>query len=292
MEEEVTSEVRLAHALQRWKLWPQSLELTDPPNVISSLQADASIQSNNSYLLSGGEHLMVARLQDASVAKLNLNPLTEWQAQHQAWKAGFAPEPLVLDIDHGLLVTRYVVADAGDRSNTAAAIASLLKSIHSLPGVDHTINVRSMSDYYKTLAGQSFAPVLGELQAHSATICKVETAAAALCHDPALCHNDLLSANRIPTREGLMAIDWEYTAMGDPAFDIAVVCAGDALDSNERQLLLTAYDTGDAQLNLRVELNTIIYRELELCWLMATEKTDIDGAIGLLGHLLDRMDTL
>ena len=52
------------------------------------------------------------------------------------------------------------------------------------------------------------------------------------------CHNDLLRANRIATRGSLRAIDWEYSAMAEPWYDLAVVICGDDLPDREQALLV------------------------------------------------------
>jgi thiamine kinase-like enzyme len=83
-----------------------------------------------------------------------------------------------------------------------------------------------------------------------------------------LCHNDLLRANRLHSAGRLWAIDWEYCAMGDPWFDLAVVATGDQLDGAQRTALLKAYlhrePTSDDYLNLH--RHNCVYRYLELLW--------------------------
>ncbi len=292
MEKTAIIEQRLNAALARWQLWPDHLGLQEAPAVISRLLADVPTQSNSSFLVSGGDDLWVARIQSATIAALALDPRVEWQAQQQAYHAGIAPEPLVLDLEHGLLVSRYMVTDAGDKADSVESVANLLHAVHALPGIEHALDSTDLATHYRSLTGNTFIAVIRELNGLQPMLASLRAEAAALCSTLKLCHNDLLSANRLPTRNGLLALDWEYAAMGDPAFDLAAICAGDELDTTARANLIDAYAPEDTNMTRRVSVNLILYRELELAWSMATENISHDSAVCALAALLDLMDDL
>ena len=56
----------------------------------------------------------------------------------------------------------------------------------------------------------------------------------------ALCHNDLVCQN-VLEGERLMLIDWEYTGIGDPFFDLAVVVQHHGLEKKSALHFLAAY---------------------------------------------------
>jgi len=58
--------------------------------------------------------------------------------------------------------------------------------------------------------------------------------------DGVLCHNDVTAANVIDSGE-ICLIDWEYAALGDALFDLAVVVAHHNLDDAATAHLLHAY---------------------------------------------------
>ncbi|WP_308364844.1 MULTISPECIES: phosphotransferase [unclassified Microbulbifer] len=61
-------------------------------------------------------------------------------------------------------------------------------------------------------------------------------------HRICLCHNDLLMANLIAVDNGnLYAIDWEYAAMGDPFYELAVIVEEYRLEKRQQQWLLAEY---------------------------------------------------
>ena len=92
-----------------------------------------------------------------------------------------------------------------------------------------------------------------------------------------LCHNDLLRANRIYSGGRLWAVDWEYSAMGSPWYDLAVVVAGDGLDRDQANMLLETYlgrpPSGEEQLALQCQ--ACVYRYLELLWYLAQPVTPL-----------------
>ena len=87
-----------------------------------------------------------------------------------------------------------------------------------------------------------------------------------------LCHNDLLRENRLQRDGRLMAIDWEYTAMGDPWFDLAVICEGDGLTDAQCRQLSEAYlqAAPAAEHRQRLQDNRVAYRYLTKLWLRLT----------------------
>lgn len=95
----------------------------------------------------------------------------------------------------------------------------------------------------------------------------------------ALCHNDLLRANRLRCGDRLWAVDWEYAAMGPVWFDLAAVTAGDEWPDAAADVLLTRYlgrvpATSERERMLGFEC---VYRYLELLWyLLAPEHPGTD----------------
>jgi aminoglycoside phosphotransferase (APT) family kinase protein len=86
---------------------------------------------------------------------------------------------------------------------------------------------------------------------------------------PAICHNDLLAENILDTGAGkLLLIDWEYVAIGDPWFDLAVIVAHHGLPREAAAHLLAAYLDGPVSDHDRVhlELQCGFYRCLLVLW--------------------------
>ena len=86
---------------------------------------------------------------------------------------------------------------------------------------------------------------------------------------PRPCHNDLLRANFIDDGDRLWIIDWEYAAMGDPAFDLGNFAVHHQLTDDEETVLLHAYfGHVTPSATARLKLMKIISDLREAMWAM------------------------
>ena len=65
------------------------------------------------------------------------------------------------------------------------------------------------------------------------------------------CHHDPWPENFVDADAGLRLLDWEYSAMGDPAWDLADVVVEAALDPAATDRLLASYSDGEVSPALR-----------------------------------------
>jgi len=68
------------------------------------------------------------------------------------------------------------------------------------------------------------------------------------------CHHDPWPENFLDTADGLRLLDWEYSAMGDPAWDLADVIVEAALDATATDRFLAAYADGAVDPALRARV--------------------------------------
>ncbi len=253
MDEALPSAVRLSldQALDQWPQWrpPPAAR----PEALRGLDGG---RSNRSVLVGDGQHHWVVRIDGFRSERMGLSRDAEWRALGNAAAAGLAPLPVYRNPTLGVTVCRYVETAAG-AVDSLAALALLLRSIQALPAIKFRLDPLHRA--------QRYLEVLGERELPTA----LTRACAALAPaPPVLCHNDLLRDNRVATAGGLMALDWEYAAMGDPLFELAVIVEGDGLTEDEAQALhqawLGAPPTESAEQQLA--LQRCIYRELTTLW--------------------------
>ena len=83
-------------------------------------------------------------------------------------------------------------------------------------------------------------------------------------------HNDLVLGNLLLDRSRLCIIDWEYSAMASPYWDLATLCNEAQLDRQQSRRLLQAYCVGGATMK---ESTLFDYRDLlkllSDCWMAA-----------------------
>ncbi|WP_237067832.1 phosphotransferase [Microbulbifer guangxiensis] len=199
--------------------------------------------TNENYLITAGDELYVLRRNSAISAALDLDREAEADALHRADRAGLSAPLVYWDPNHRYLVTRYLKGRPWRVSGQASLrpLADLLRRIHSLAPINACLDVEEKIARYS----QSIDTALdlrAELQALQAKIqCHIDSAQS-LSGVSVLCHNDLVPANLIacgPDR--LYALDWEYAAMGDPFYDLAVIAEEHSLEERHLHWLLSAY---------------------------------------------------
>jgi hypothetical protein len=213
---------------------------------------------NCSVLVADGLRQWVVRLDGLDPGSIGLSRDAEWRALHKAAENGIAPEPVYRNPQLGALVCTYHAPDSG-AIDSIAAVAALLRKIHALPPVKYRLDPMQRARRYADIAGNEGLPetLLEPLERLSSTPVELT-----------LCHNDLLSANRLWSEGRLLALDWEYVACGDPLFDLAAIIEGDGLTDEEACALLEAWQTGEPtpETEARLRDQRSVYRELSTLW--------------------------
>ena len=283
-------QLKLEQTLAQWPHWLCDPALTTAPEVVAVLTPGVS---NFSVLVESGQHFVV-RIDGVNPVINGLNRQAEWHALETAHNGGLAPHPRYFNPDLGSLVCDYLTPD-DTQDLCIPDVARLLREIHQLPARHHRLDLAErILRYEKQLEHR------GRLLTGALLHCHAKVSE--LVHDnnrqldrAVLCHNDLLRANRIYSGMRLWAIDWEYCAMGNRWYDIAVVVNGDSLGGPDTEELLLAYLGRAASDRERQELHRYgcVYRYLELLWYLALERPvlephAIEGKVAELVNMLQR----
>jgi thiamine kinase-like enzyme len=262
---------QLQGCLSSWPAWA-----THQPTVIKPLGEGLT---NRSYLLAVEEQYCVLRVNTEQSAELDLQREVEVEVLRRAVAAGITPPLLYADPQHRFLLTSFVEGGCWSREQTASEqglpqLAGLLNAIHRLPPVAASLDIQAKAEHYWRFIddGSELAMAIKSLQ--PAIDVHLQ---AALASNPqaCLCHNDLLADNiLLPQPESqqqprlLYAIDWEYAAMGDGYFDLAVVVEGHGLTDAQSMTLLAAYHgrAVTAADSDRLYHARVLYAYLSLLW--------------------------
>tara|TARA_R110002110_G_scaffold91264_2_gene237564 strand:+ start:185596 stop:186489 length:894 start_codon:yes stop_codon:yes gene_type:complete len=265
-------QLALDQALAQWRQWDARAGLDAPPALVQQL---GSGLSNYSFLV-GNKPGFVVRIDGISPNTFGLSRQTEWRILQSAHEAGIAPRPCYFNPQLGALVCEFVAPD-GERESPED-IAQLLRSIHALPGCHKRLDLgERLARYVRTIKSARNKPA-----ALTTTVlelaAKVQQQMLEASHPTTelrLCHNDLLRANRISSGSALLAIDWEYAAMGNPWYDLAAVVAGDELSTHATEKLLEAYLHRPPGNQEWEELHHFccVYRCIELLWYLCRDAT-------------------
>ena len=269
-----TVKLRLDQALSQYRQWRTDTPLEAPPRVIGPL---AGGNSNHAFLVEAGAQFVV-RIDGIDPDLHGLNRNAEWRALQAAGEAQIAPMPRYFNPELGALVVDYLAPEFCDGFDSQGT-AGLLRAIHALPPL-----------HYRLDLGERLRRYLHRIHTHRAALPAVMTALAprlptmleqleALAEPVVLCHNDLLSANRLRHGGRWWALDWEYAAMGNRWFEVVVW--GDRLQGDDRKRLVIDY-LGRAphqQEQRQLCLLVALYGFLECSWYLAAGQSVGDAQL-------------
>ncbi len=149
-------------------------------------------------------------------------------AAREAANAGVSPEVLYSDPAAGLMVTRFIdntetmsVARFREREGAAGRAGEAFRRLHSSNAVfPFRFDLFAMIDeYLGVLAGKdvTLPPGYHDVVAEAGT---VRTAISMHPIALAACHCDPLCENFLDTGERMWIVDWEYSGMNDPMWDL------------------------------------------------------------------------
>jgi thiamine kinase-like enzyme len=285
-------QLKLQQTLAQWRQWDCQPALRSVPDVVEVLSPGLS---NHSVLVESGQRFVV-RIDGANTGLHSLNRQGEWHTLEAACRAGLAPRPRYVNPELGSLVCDYLPPDA-QQQLSMIDLAALLRGIHALPARHHRLDLpERLLSYEKRLAHRD-PPRAALLAPCRAPVMQALASADRGTHRPVLCHHDLLRANRLYSGGRLFALDWEYSAMGNCWYELAVVVAGDSLHDEDTDSLLRAYlgrAATDDEL-LRVKHYACVYRYLELLWylvqgLPGPDGTGLQRKLDLLGKELGALN--
>lgn len=267
-------QLKLQQTLAQWRQWECQPSLQAAPTVVRVL---APGLSNYSVLVESDQRFVV-RIDGVNTVLHSLNRQGEWHSLDAAQRAGLAPRPRYFNPELGSLVCDYLPPDA-QQPLRMADVAELLRGIHKLPARHHRLDLRErMLSYEKRLAHRD-PPRAALLAPYRSAALQALASAERGPQRAVLCHHDLLRANRLYSGGRLFALDWEYSAMGNCWYELAVVVAGDALSAADTQDLLQAYLGRPASADelRRVKRYGCAYRYLELLWYLVQQHPGFDG---------------
>jgi len=221
--------MRVEQAVER--LWPGQPVEVEP--------LGGGITNHNFKVAVGGETL-VLRIGGKDTGLLGIDREHEHEAAVLAAELGIGPE--VARFADGLLVTRFVEGEVGQAD--PAIVGALLERLHGArPVTSRFDSFRVVETYAGTAAANGVAIPENFERAHElAGEIEARRQGASLV----TCHNDLLAANFIDDGERLWIVDWEYSGMGDPFFDLANFSVNNGLDEEGERALLESYGSTDA----------------------------------------------
>ena len=220
--------MRIEEAVER--LWPGQQVEVEP--------LGGGITNHNFKVVVGGETLVV-RIGGKDTELLGIDRDHEHEAAALAAELGIGPE--VARFEHGVLVTRFVDGEVGRAD--PSVVGGLLRRLHSARALAGSFDSFRVVETFAATATDHGLDLPEEFDRAHELAGMIEARRSRAPH--VTCHNDLLAANFIDDGNRTWIVDWEYSGMGDPFFDLGNYAVNNALDAGGERTLLAAYGSTD-----------------------------------------------
>ena len=229
-------------------------------------------RTNRNYRVEVGSATFFLRLSHEDTALLGIDRVAEYEAALAAAASGVGPEVVAHLPEHGCLVTAWVAGEPlaeGDmeQESVLADVARVVSTIHAGPALPATFDAFRIVEAYRRMSVERGVPIpeaYGPAHAHAE---RIEAAFARAPVPARPCHNDLLSDNFLKGTDGFWLVDYEYSGMGDPFFDLGNLSINNGLSeaSQETLLRLTFGEPTEAH-RARLQLMRIMSDYREAMW--------------------------
>ncbi len=202
-----------------------------------------------------------------------INRSHEAQAARETARVQVSPAVLHFESATGVMVTQLVdnavtmtPENFRARAGAPARAGEVLRRLHHSDAVfGFRFELFAMiDDYLKVLAGKETALPPG----YHDVVREAEAVRAALAAHPlpcVACHCDPLCENFLDTGERMWLVDWEYSGMNDPLWDLGDLSVEGGFDAAQDEQMFRAYFGGEARPTDRGRI--VIYKAMcDLLW--------------------------
>ena len=202
-----------------------------------------------------------------------INRANEAVAAREAARAGVSPEVIHFDARSGIMVTRFIAgavtmspANFKSRGGSPGRAGRAFRKLHdSNAKFNFRFELFSMiDDYLKILSTKDVDLPAG----YHDVVREAETVRAALAAHPlplVACHCDPLCENFLDTGERMWIVDWEYSGMNDPLWDLGDLSVEGQFNESQDEEMIRAYFGGEPSPAERGRI--VIYKAMcDLLW--------------------------
>jgi thiamine kinase-like enzyme len=207
--------------------------------------------TNRVYRIGSGGDSLCLRLPGKGTEEY-IDRRVEAVAARAAATAGVSPEVVHVDPQSGVLVTRFI-ADAvtmtpaffATRKGAAERAGRAFRQLHTSSAVfDFRFELFSMIDNYLALLAKKKADFP---EGYHDVLKEAEVVRGALSRHPVplvACHCDPLSENFLDNGARMWIVDWEYSGMNDPMWDLGDLAVEAEFGAAQEEEMLAAYFSG------------------------------------------------
>ena len=226
-------------------------------------------QTNSNYLVSVDGSKYVLRVAGAGTEMI-INRKSDAANSRIASEIGVSTQVLFADENTGVMLREFVEGKTleNDDFQAPGAIdkaATALRTVHeSGCEFQSRFNIIQNLDDYEGMIRRAGGPIPLEYFEVASLSVPARDVMTRLKLPLAPCHNDLVAANFLDVGETFLVLDWEYSGMNDPMFDLAAMAAEAFFTAEQNDRLLASYFKGKAPIEDKSRM--IVYRVLWNQW--------------------------
>ncbi|MBO3761800.1 phosphotransferase family protein [Ciceribacter sp. L1K22] len=202
-----------------------------------------------------------------------IDRVNEMMATEAVARAGVGPEILYADASNGIFVSRFVdgaITMTPERfqsiKGAPARAGRAFRKLHDSGAVfPARFELFSMIDSYLSVLSTKNVDLP---EGYHDVLKEAESVRAALAAHPlpnVACHCDPLCENFLDTGERMWIVDWEYSGMNDPMWDLGDLCVEGGFGPEQEEEMISAYFGGEPSAAERGRI--VIYKAMcDLLW--------------------------
>ncbi|MEO5983631.1 MAG: phosphotransferase [Pedococcus sp.] len=214
--------------------------------------------TNHNYRVRTTTQDVVVRISPPSTELLAVDREHEWRNSLAAASVGVGAPVVDYVPNRGVLVVAYLPGrtyTSADVADNLPRLATALRRLHAGPSFASRFDMFEVQRRYAAIVAGQGLPLPEGYAALEPEARRLETALRGSPERLVPCHNDLLAANIIDDGGDLRLIDYEYSGMNEPAFELGNLVNESQLDRDHLMELVEAYyGRVDDRLLARAEL--------------------------------------
>ena len=200
-----------------------------PASEITNVHALGGMTNINYQASVGNEHYIV-RIPGVGTSQF-INRKEEEKNLDIGVQLGINPEHICIDAETGLKITRMIpgaitlTSLASKEKETMKKITDVLRTLHrSDVQMDNQFKLYELMEHYENNVIEANAQFYPNFEEVKKEVLRIKSAYDELVKIESPCHIDALAENFVMDGKGkLYLIDWEYSGMFDPLWDVATM---------------------------------------------------------------------
>ncbi|CEK32877.1 choline kinase,CTP:phosphocholine cytidylyltransferase involved in choline phosphorylation for cell surface LPS epitopes,thiamine kinase,Choline/ethanolamine kinase [[Clostridium] sordellii] len=190
---------------------------------------------------------------------------------------------LYFNEETGIKIAKYINnaetinQETAKKKDTMIETTNLLRTLHkSKLKFSNEFNVFNKIEEYEKILKQSNGNNFKDYFLVKHKVLELKKILENLGEESVPCHNDAVPENFVKSDDKLYLVDWEYSGMNDPIWDLAAHCLECDFSNNEEELFLSLYFNKEVEPRYKTKM--LIYKICQdFLWSMWTNIKEADG---------------